>query len=238
MNHAEPRGLNWRRVQQLLAICVGIKPAGARLERISREFLGRPYTINALTGSAHTPEVFRISLDRFDCVTYIETVMALSQAATPDEFVERMRQIRYEGGQIQWDRRNHYMTSWIRNNARAGALRKVSLGPRISKFRVLDAVPELPPVRARFECVPKAYLPGLSNRLNTGDLIFFASTRPHLDIFHCGILVNDGRRLRLRHASRSRNGVVEQDLSEFLKKNRMAGVIAVRPAAFVGKSKQ
>jgi len=70
----------------------------------------------------------------------------------------------------------------------------------------------------------------LMPHLDTGDLMFFASTRKHLDVFHCGVLVRDGDRLRMRHASRSRKGVVEQDLDEFLKNNRMAGVIAVRPA--------
>jgi len=33
----------------------------------------------------------------------------------------------------------------------------------------------------------------------------------------------------MRHASRSQGMVVEQELSEFLKANRMAGVIVVRP---------
>jgi hypothetical protein len=33
----------------------------------------------------------------------------------------------------------------------------------------------------------------------------------------------------LRHASRSRGLVVEQELSKFLKTNRMTGVIAARP---------
>jgi hypothetical protein len=33
----------------------------------------------------------------------------------------------------------------------------------------------------------------------------------------------------MRHASRSQGFVVEQELREFLKTNRMAGVIVVRP---------
>ena len=33
----------------------------------------------------------------------------------------------------------------------------------------------------------------------------------------------------MRHASRSKGFVVEQELSEFLKSNRMAGVIVMRP---------
>src|SRR5713101_1224879 len=58
---------------------------------------------------------------------------------------------------------------------------------------------------------------------------FFVSTRKHLDVFHAGIIVCDGNRVLMRHASRSRGFVVEQELSEFLKANRMAGVIVARP---------
>ena len=67
------------------------------------------------------------------------------------------------------------------------------------------------------------------SELQTGDLIFFASIRKNLDIFHCGIIVRDGKRILMRHASRSSGGVVEQNFDEFLKANRMAGVIVVRP---------
>jgi hypothetical protein len=99
----------------------------------------------------------------------------------------------------------------------------------VSKDRLLDAVPGLDPIRTRFSCVPKPAIGKLAPHLHNGDLIFFASTRKHLDIFHCGIVVLDGHRVLVRHASRSRGGVVEQDLNEFLKANRMAGVIVARP---------
>ena len=63
------------------------------------------------------------------------------------------------------------------------------------------------------------------SHLQTGDLIFFVSTRKNLDTFHAGIIVRDGKKVSMRHASRSQASVVEQELSEFLKANRMAGVI-------------
>jgi hypothetical protein len=56
---------------------------------------------------------------------------------------------------------------------------------------------------------------------------FFASTRKNLDLFHAGIIVRNGNRMLVRHASRSQGFVVERELSEFLKANRMAGVIIV-----------
>src|SRR5256885_472345 len=111
MEHAQPRHLSRRRVEQLLSKVKSHGSAGNRIEILTRHFLGLPYHSHALIGSANTPEVFTVSLDAFDCV----------------------------------------------------------------------------------------------------------------------VIVRDDDRILLRHASRSRGGVVEQELNEFLKANRMAGVIIARP---------
>ena len=231
MKHAQPRGLNRRRVEQLLSKTEHDRSTGGRIDILSRHFLGHPYKSNPLIGSADTAEVFTASIDGFDCVTYIETIMALARASNVDDFVEWLRKIRYEGGRIQWKRRNHYMTLWIRNNVRNGILKPVSSPtiPILSRERVLNVVPGLAAQRTKVKCVPKSAVPRLEPHLQTGDLIFFASTRKNLDTFHAGIIVRDGQRLLMRHATRSQGHVVEQELSEFLKTNRMAGVIVVRP---------
>lgn len=231
MEHAQPRGLNRRRVEQLLSRTKAQRTAGNRIEVLSRTFLGRPYTINPLIGSAEKPEVFTTSINGFDCVTFVETVLALARASTAGEFTEWLRKIRYEGGRVQWERRNHYMTGWIRSNRKAGLLLRWT--PRdavtVTKERMLDGLPGLTPVKAHFECVPRPGIRRIEPQLETGDLIFFASTRKHLDVFHCGIIVRDGSRILMRHASRSKGGVVEQELNDFLKANRMAGIIVARP---------
>jgi hypothetical protein len=123
------------------------------------------------------------------------------------------------------------MTLWIRNNVREGIIRPVSMPtvPILSRERVLNVVPGLAAQRTRVKCVPKPAVPRLEPHLQSGDLIFFASTRKNLDVFHAGIIVRDGKKVFMRHASRSQGSVVEQELSEFLKANRMAGVIVVRP---------
>ena len=233
MKHAQPRGLSRRRVEQLLSGTRYDRSAGSRIDVLSRHFLGHSYKPNPLIGSADTPEVFTASLDGFDCVTYIETIVALARASNVDDFIEWLRKIRYERGRVQWKRRNHYMTLWIRNNVREGIVRPVSMPavPIVSRERVLNVVPGLDPQRTRVECVPKAAMPRLERYLQSGDLIFFASTRKNLDVFHAGIIVRDGKKVFMRHASRSQGFVVEQELSEFLRANRMAGVIVVRPQA-------
>jgi hypothetical protein len=231
MKPARPRDLSPRRVDQLLSKVKSESSIASRIETLSRYFLGRAYQPDPLIGSAHKAEVLTASLARFDCVTYIEAVLALALASNVDDFVEWLRTIRYEHGAIQWKRRNHYMTLWIRNNVREGIVIPVSMPavPTISKERVLNVVPGLDPQRTRMKCVPKAAAPRLERYLQTGDLIFFASTRKNLDVFHAGIIVRDGKRVLMRHASRSQGGVVEQELGEFLKANRMAGVIVARP---------
>ena len=232
MKHAQPRGLNRRRVEQLLSKAKGDRSAASRIEFLSCQFLGQSYEPNPLTGSASTAEVFTVSFEGFDCVTYIETVVALALASNLDDFTKRLRKIRYEGGRVEWERRNHYMTLWIRNNVREGIIRPVSMSavPSITIERVLNVVRGLPPQRTRMKCVPKRGLPRLERYLQTGDLIFFASTRKHLDIFHAGIIVRD-EKVSMRHASRSKGAVVEQELSDFLDANRMTGVIVMRPQA-------
>jgi hypothetical protein len=237
MSHAQPRGLSRRRVEQLLAGTKDDDSTGSRVDTLSRHFIGYSYKPTPLIGSADTAEVFTASLDGFDCVTYIETILALACASNVDDFIDWLRKIRYEQGRIEWERRNHYMALWIRNNVREGIIKRVSM-PAVSilsRERVLNVVPGLPAQRTRVKCVPKASVPRLAARLQSGDLIFFVSTRKNLDTFHAGIIVRDGKRMLMRHASRSHGSVVEQVLSEFLKENRMAGVIIVRPLGVSGR---
>jgi len=238
MKHAQPRGLIRRRVAQLLSETKHDNSVLGRIEVLSRHFLGHPYHANPLIGSADTAEVFTAGFDGFDCVTYIETIVALAIASDVDSFTEWLRQIRYDQGRIEWERRNHYMTGWIHNNVRKGIIKPVSMPaiPMISRERVLNVVPGLAARRTRVKCIPKAAVSRLEPHLQSGDLIFFVSTRKNLDMFHAGIIVRDGKRIRMRHASRSQGGVVEQELKEFLKTNRMAGVIVVRPQEVTRRS--
>jgi len=84
MKHAQPRGLSRRRVEQLLSETKYDRSAGSRIDVLSRHFLGHSYKPNPLIGSADTVEVFTASLDGFDCVTYIETIVGRARACNVD----------------------------------------------------------------------------------------------------------------------------------------------------------
>lgn len=235
MKTTRRRGPDLRRARSLLAKAKPHRTVAARVEALSALLLGAPYEAHGLVGSAEAPEVFVAPLDRFDCVTYVESVYALARASDPSGFADELRKIRYEGGVVEWARRNHYMTDWLRRNGKAGVVRPVAaegLGTR--KEKLLDAVPGLPPKKAALYPVPKSKLRAYAPRLRNGDLLLFVSTKPGLDVFHCGLLVLSGGALKLRHASRSAGRVVEDDLAAFLRANAMAGLLASRPQETTG----
>ena len=231
MPQVQPSGLDHKRVQQLLNEVKGLDDTSSRLNAISSRLVGLPYKSSPLTGSSDSPEVFTNPLKAFDCVTYVETVMALAASSSVAEFVNALRSIRYKGGRVAWRSRNHYMTGWVPNNTKAGWVRPIrGLKASVRKSRTLDAVPGLPPQRVTFRLVPRNSLLANADKIRTGDIVMFGSTRSYLDVFHVGLLIQSDKGLRVRHASRSQGGVVDQPLEDFLKKNRMSGVIVVRPA--------
>jgi hypothetical protein len=230
MKRSFPRGVDGRSVKQLLKVA-GSPSRATRIDAISTNLLGLPYQTDPLTGSAKSPEIFTAAVNSFDCVTYVETVLALSAASDVETFLSTLRRIRYASGKIDWLTRNHYMTGWIRNNLQAGLIRRVAgLRGTVEKDKLLNVVPGLPSRRSKFACLAKTEFLRQREKVRTGDVVFFASTKKNLDVFHCGIAVNNGKGLLLRHASRSQGQVVEQNFEEFLHRNRMAGVIVVRPA--------
>jgi cell wall-associated NlpC family hydrolase len=225
----EPAGNDAARVRRLLR-AAGRGTLGERIDRLSARLLGRPYRIKPLGGGPGVPEVLRASLAGFDCVTFVETVLALAQARDAADFTRVLRRLRYKGGRPAWSARNHYMTGWAKENAARGLVRDLTRGPgTVRKERVLSVVPGLPPERVRFRCFPKKRLLRLTGRMATGDIVLFASTRRDLDVFHAGLLVKRDGEVRLRHATRSQGRVVEQPLREFLARNRMSGLLLLRP---------
>ncbi len=224
-----PKHLDRKRVRQILRRVKPVSGIGSRIAAISEEFLEYPYMKNMLIGDLDQEEVFTASFSGFDCVTYVETVLALARASSTEEFVGNLQYIRYADGEVDWKKRNHYMTTWIRNNSRAGVVRNRTRGPGlVERRRCLNVLHGLPERTIRVRSIPKREFMRRREDVRTGDLIFFASTLPDRDVFHCGILIHEDG-VRMRHAPLSRGHVVDQDLAEFLNANRMSGVILARP---------
>ncbi len=229
-NLRTPSGLDAAEVERILKDAAGENNIGARMDCISELFLGRPYVEGSLAGGPELPEEFRIALNAFDCVTYIEVVLGLALAQTIDEFIDIVRRVRYEDGEIDWVRRNHYMTDWGARNAESGFITNITTGPgAVEKTCTLSLIAGLPAKTTTFRYFPTQSSAEAGASIETGDLILFVSTRQTLDVFHTGIVVVREWRRLLRHATRTAGAVIEQELAEFVSENEIAGFILLKP---------
>lgn len=65
--------------------------------------------------------------EKFNCTTYVETVVALAKSKAPADFYGNLIAIRYNGGKTNFFGRNHFPEAdWIPNNANAGILRDIT----------------------------------------------------------------------------------------------------------------
>jgi len=220
-------------IRQLIAATRPMNVIGERMKYISGQLLGLPYVRNPLIGSATEAEIFVTRMDGFDCVTFLETVLALARSKSLEDFLVTLRQIRYRNGEVDYRQRLHYLTDWASSQVQRGLLVDLTIGEdTILREKRLDWVKSVEPKMARFRYFPRHQLTLVSRWLRDGDLIYFVSGRAGLDTLHAGLLVREGDRVLMRHATRHRHKVVEQELSNFCGQTPMSGFIINRPKDF------
>jgi len=192
--------------------------------------LGLPYIANPLIGSPSTPEELVTRMDAFDCTTYLQTVLALALAKSLDDFVNKLREIRYVGGEVNYYKRLHYTVDWAQYQARRGLLVDLTMGEEtVAQEKTLSFLKGIEPKRILLRYYHKAALSSVSRWLVDGDLIYFVSSRRDLDIFHVGMIFRNGSQLVMRHARHKRERVLEQELGEFFRRSQFSGFIINRP---------
>lgn len=102
----------------------------ARLDKISKSFLGLPYGKGGPLGEGKEGRYDQDPLyrfDTFDCTTYVETVMALSFSRGVNEFETHQDQIRYTNGEVDYLKRNHFTDlQWIPENVKNGFMSEIN----------------------------------------------------------------------------------------------------------------
>jgi len=213
----------------LLRLAARARSLPGRLARLSAALLGRPYAVGPLPGP-EGPELLVARLDAFDCVTFVEAVLALGVSRSPAEFPARLRALRYRGGAIGWATRNHYTSTWLAENAAAGLLAPLLAERWVEGEppRRLDVLAGHPALAWTPRFLPWSEHRALARIARAGDWVGFVSTRADLDAFHVGLLV-PGTELSVRHASRSRGAVVQEPLETFMARNEVPGLLVARP---------
>jgi hypothetical protein len=202
---------------------------GQRIDFISRALLGTPYRGHTLIGGPRQPEKFVSRDDAFDCVTYVEAVLAAAMVRKPSDYAAALRHIRYRGGEVSWRERNHYFAQWCDSNVANQRCARVAMPGGISSAKTLAYMPALGALRLHLTTIPRASLLANTSLLRSGDVIGFVSERPRLDYFHIGfVIVSSDGGLSLRHAAQSKRRVLDEPLNRFLTINHVKSVTLLR----------
>jgi len=262
------RLLAWTAALRAGGLARAASPIGGSAVRVGELAAGTPYEPSTLEaylragGSPSGREPLTLSLTRFDCVTLVESCLAVARVAgdqgapTWDRFGRQIERMRYRGGERRgYTSRLHYFSEWIADGAKRGLVRDLGteLGgvedrrplrfmtqhrasyPAFADehvFREIGATERRLDGRPR-RVVPTARIPELADRIETGDVLAFATAIPGLDVTHAAFAYRDATGvLRVLHAPLS-GGVVEitrATLPEYVAAIRRAtGVLVARP---------
>ncbi len=209
-----------------------------RTAHFSKEFLGRPYLLGPLGegGFGGKPLVYT---DSFDCVTYMEHVLAMAYAVHEDSVFNQLQQIRYADGKIDYLTRKHYFVEdWMRDS-------------RFSKILPMEGdttmIRELP----KKQFFANAGLTYAGDNPKTGIRylpygkalkwakqpwekparvygIAFVGKSESIDVTHTAFLILEpGKKPVMRHASSLQKKVADQALDSYLesRKGKTPGVV-------------
>jgi hypothetical protein len=126
-----------------------VESVSTRLDLFSQSFLNIPYGNGGPLGEGELGRYDQDPLyrfDAFDCTTFVETVVSLSLAREVNTFESTMDEIRYENGEIDYLKRNHFPSlQWIPNNIKNGLLKEINhLIVSASDMKLAEAVINLP----------------------------------------------------------------------------------------------
>ncbi len=207
---------------------VADRPLAERIDAISQAFLGRPYLLDPLgEGSGPDPDpLFRY--DAFDCLTYVEEVLALALARDPLDVDAVRLALRYGDAEPRYEHRRHFMElQWIPGNVASGRLRDTTAeyGPTTvidrevtpetwrrwrgrSSFQLPDEALPTGPLRLEVLSIDDAI--AAADRIRPGSLLLTvrdARSDSPVQVSHVGIVV-PGRHPTVRHATKMSGGAV------------------------------
>lgn len=206
------------------------------LQKTAEFFLEKPYVAGTL--DKNDTEKLVINLREFDCVTFVETVIALANTTASgnlsfDNFASQLQQIRYRNGVIDgYDSRLHYTSDWAYNNVEKNILSAMSqqLGGVLetktidfmtshrsaynalktddSMLKKIKNTENEINKRKGFYYLPKDKITAKATEIPHMAMIAFTTSIKGLDTTHTGFAYKKNGKLTFIHASSAKNKVV------------------------------
>jgi len=219
-------------------------PLGTRAIRVGELAIGtpyEPYTLEAYIKAGGDPkgvEPLTVSLTRFDCVTLVESCLAVARASddggrpTWQKFSREVERMRYRGGKRSgYVSRLHYFSEWISDGEKRGLVKDLGqeLGgvndtrplrfmtehrssyPALADDQVYAKIGEM---EKSLDGNPRWVIATdriveIQDKIQTGDVLAFATAIPGIDVTHAAFAYRGNDGvLRVLHAPLS-GGAVE-----------------------------
>ena len=198
----------------------GIADANALIEFYARQLLGTPYVAHTLEADE---EVLTINIHELDCLTFIETLYALTRATLNHryswrDYAANIENVRYRGGTMgDYSSRIHYISEWIIDNHLRGNLVEVTpdlphadymiknidyMSKNPSQYRQLkndtamvEKIRRYELRQHRFPYLKRSWLndKDVKAALRSGDFISLVTKADGLDVSHNGIIIVDDK---------------------------------------------
>lgn len=130
------------KVENLLQKASRLPVDSSRVLFFAQNLLGVPYVANTLDETEE--ETLIVHLDKVDCTTFVETVLALSIADKEGKsdfgsYKKALQYIRYrDGKQNGYISRLHYFSDWIKDNEQKGIVHERTGELRLATSQVLN----------------------------------------------------------------------------------------------------
>ena len=224
----EAQGTRWSneatdtlKINDLLEKAEHYKNPQERVYAVAREFLDVPYAAGTLEST--DGEMLTVNLDRVDCTTLIDNIVAIGITAGEGrnswrDFIYNLERTRYRGGSINgYASRLHYISDWIVDNTHRGNFEEVTNRSDLATYEVktidfMSQNRELYPAlsdSATFAGIKEMEIGYRSHRypiiktsrvakaaktfLRTGDIVALCTGKKGMDVSHMGIVVIDDK---------------------------------------------
>src|SRR3989339_1064442 len=232
-----------------------LKPIGDIIITIASRYLDIPYGTPKRKYARQ--ENLLIGFDKFNCVTLVETVLAIAKIIKANkielnEFASELKRNRYRSGILgNFSSRLHYFSEWVYDNEKRGIVKDMSYiadstvwGKKIhymssnkKKYKQLkkkETYNEMRQIEAELSKRKRFYIPlekfdSCKTKIQNGDVLIMTVTTPGLDVSHTGFAIWKNDELYLLHASSKEKKVVlsEKNLKEYLTANKKTNGILV-----------